>query len=284
MLEKYVYYSYTSSPFRPSKSNDLMQFQKYRPVPGLRSFIDAYYIIDYDAAPCGTYDIAVPAHCQPTFVLNLKDPVTCNGEGLPRHFITGPATRNSVVQLSGRHQIVGVILHGAGKLRFFDVQPSEIMNERFPLDLILGTSLDRLVSQLGETRGHRLMIHSLDTFFLYYLRRCEDTHDRLDQAIDMILQSKGLVRMDELAQTLNVSTRHLRREFKIRTGVGPKLFARLKRFCYANLLLSQHPNMGWHDLIHTVGYYDQAHLIKDFSEFAETNPTTVLEHHLAHHA
>lgn len=82
--------------------------------------------------------------------------------------------------------------------------------------------------------------------------------------------------MDALSTRLNVCSRHLRRRFKRSTGLSPKLFARLKRFNYAKLLLLQHPELDWHDVVYRAGFYDQAHFIKDFAEFAGAPPSEVL--------
>jgi AraC-like DNA-binding protein len=85
--------------------------------------------------------------------------------------------------------------------------------------------------------------------------------------------------MDEVSTLLTVSPRQLRRRFKERFGMGPKFAARIKRFGYVNLLLSQRTDLNWQDVIHRTGYFDQAHFIKDFKQFAGEVPSEVMRRH-----
>jgi AraC-like DNA-binding protein len=51
----------------------------------------------------------------------------------------------------------------------------------------------------------------------------------------------------------------------------PKLFARLLRFEHA-LELADGGGVGWAEIAQRCGYYDQAHMIGDFQQFAGHSP------------
>ena len=79
--------------------------------------------------------------------------------------------------------------------------------------------------------------------------------------------------MDELARQLYVSPRQLRRRFKAEVGLNPKYIARLKRFSYVNLRLTQNPDFSWQMFLDRGLFYDQSHFIKDYQEFFGKSPT-----------
>jgi AraC-like DNA-binding protein len=53
----------------------------------------------------------------------------------------------------------------------------------------------------------------------------------------------------------------------------PKLYCRLQRFQKALAIAAQQQRPGWGILAATCGYFDQAHLIRDFRAFSGISPT-----------
>jgi AraC-like DNA-binding protein len=79
--------------------------------------------------------------------------------------------------------------------------------------------------------------------------------------------------MDVLAARVQLTSRHLERHFKNAVGISPKRLARITRFQHA-LRMFEHldsPQRGTHTAAEC-GYADQAHFIRDFSEFAGCAP------------
>ena len=81
----------------------------------------------------------------------------------------------------------------------------------------------------------------------------------------------GRVSVAELACAVGLSTRQLERAFRERVGLGPKTFLRLVRFQRA-LALLRRPGASLAAIAARCGYFDQAHLVRDFREFAHESP------------
>jgi transcriptional regulator GlxA family with amidase domain len=60
--------------------------------------------------------------------------------------------------------------------------------------------------------------------------------------------------------------------FSDRVGLTPKLFCRLLRFQRARAVADEIAAPAWAQLASLCGYFDQAHLIKDFREFTGLTP------------
>ncbi|MDO7851454.1 helix-turn-helix domain-containing protein [Hymenobacter convexus] len=98
-----------------------------------------------------------------------------------------------------------------------------------------------------------------------------------------VLQRHGQVSVDALATEAHLCRRQFERRFREVVGVAPKLFAEISRFRYVVEQLNAQPLVDWQDVTHECGYYDQAHLIREFRRFTGETPASFLQQgqHLA---
>ncbi|MGH3248668.1 MAG: helix-turn-helix transcriptional regulator [Trebonia sp.] len=93
-------------------------------------------------------------------------------------------------------------------------------------------------------------------------------------------QSRGAVSVADLAAETGWSARHLGSQFRAETGLSPKAGARVIRFDLARRrLLRRQPEGGrvmLAELAAECGYYDQAHLARDFRDLAGCSPSVLL--------
>ncbi len=81
--------------------------------------------------------------------------------------------------------------------------------------------------------------------------------------------------VDEVAAAANLSVRQFRRRCVELTGISPRHLARILRFRKACQMAGQTPQIDWAGIACDAGYFDQAHLIRDFREFAGATPMAV---------
>ena len=88
----------------------------------------------------------------------------------------------------------------------------------------------------------------------------------------MIARNMGLAAIDRITGTLGVNERTLERRFQQKFGLSPKRFSRIIRF--QNFLNAARisDSRGILDTALSFGYYDQAHLIREFREFSGKTP------------
>lgn len=87
----------------------------------------------------------------------------------------------------------------------------------------------------------------------------------------------GTCEITPLAERIGWSRQHLARKFTAEFGASPKLAARIIRFERARRMLADVPSyVSIAQVATTCGYYDQAHLNRDFAELAGCAPTTWL--------
>jgi len=91
------------------------------------------------------------------------------------------------------------------------------------------------------------------------------------------LAGSGGTSLRELAGTLGVTLRTLERRVAADTGLGPKPLQRVLRFRSALRLLEQIPRGQWSSAAIRAGYFDQAHMIREFRGFAGMPPSTYFQ-------
>lgn len=98
------------------------------------------------------------------------------------------------------------------------------------------------------------------------LRHCWET----------LVSSGGTIPVGALADEVGWSRQHLTRRFRSEFGAAPKLAARIVRFDRAWSLLRSRPSRSLAELAHACGYFDQAHLNRDFSQLAGCPPSRLI--------
>jgi AraC-like DNA-binding protein len=94
----------------------------------------------------------------------------------------------------------------------------------------------------------------------------------LERGIDAIVAAADGAALDTIAHRAGLSPRQFRRRVFDRTGVAPKHLSRILRFRRAQTLAARTPHPNWAGIAAECGYFDQAHLIRDFREFSGVTP------------
>lgn len=71
----------------------------------------------------------------------------------------------------------------------------------------------------------------------------------------------------------------MEKKFLEKVGVSPKFYARIKRFVSLSKEVAYNENFNWQDIVFEYGFHDQSHLVKEFMEFNQMNPS---DYHLKH--
>ena len=106
------------------------------------------------------------------------------------------------------------------------------------------------------------------------LRPSEESLSPTQKAIEHMVARNGNVSMPWLADQAGLSERQFRRRCQEESGLGPKFLARVLRFRFAQRLAGD-ARTDWAGIAADAGYFDQAHLIRDFREFTGATPVAV---------
>jgi AraC-like DNA-binding protein len=136
-------------------------------------------------------------------------------------------------------------------------------------ETLLGNSFSLLYERIINASSVSEMFRLIESYFLQY-RMDHSTEYEIVRFIDQNIDKP----IDWLIHKSGYSQKHVIHLLKKHTGFSPKYLQRLNRFqLVVKELQSQKNKIDWFSVVHRYGYYDQAHLIKDFSYFSGISPT-----------
>ncbi len=199
-----------------------------------------------------------------------------NGPIMQRCMI-GPLTRWHDNVLSGSLRSFCVHFTPLGANALLGVCGSGLHDGAVALDDLLrqGLAAEARVwaDEVMHARSFAERFEATDRFLLLRLRCAVRPVDLVASAVTRLLRSdRRLDRVSMLASELSCSERTLRRHFHRELGVSVKTFARITRFQRTHSFLQGTPRAHWSEAVVRFGYVDQAHLIREYREFAGTTP------------
>lgn len=216
-------------------------------------------------------------------ILNLGDPQKlCARDDCTRHtvfrnsWISGERIEPIVVDESGYVHLIGVRLRAGGAWPFLGIPLREFTGQVVEMEQVLGSEIRNLRDRLGEGRDDTARFDLLESWLLERLRTQMPPTRSVSYALGVIGSGADGLRIGKLADEIGISHKHFLREFDRCVGLTPKLFARLCAFQRVIQLVGQHSEVDWSGTAAKCGYYDQAHLIREFHAFSGLTPANYL--------
>ena len=189
----------------------------------------------------------------------------------------GVWSRRFVIEHQAPVRVVGVHFKPWGVAAFADVPSSELRDRWLPLDMVWGQTVNGLRDRIADAASIR---HSLaileDELRSRLVTTVSGGLGLVNYAARRLERSWGAVSVGSLIDAAGVSANHLSTQFKSHVGVTPKRMARIYRFARVILSVDANNPVDWTMLAQTAGYFDQAHLSKEFKEFTGHTPTAYL--------
>jgi AraC-like DNA-binding protein len=154
----------------------------------------------------------------------------------------------------------------------FRVPMDSLANRVVALDDIFGAESRRLTERLQEAPTWARRFDILDEVIGKRVTTARAPNALAVRASHVLRATRGAASIGRLARNLECSQRHLIATFREAIGVTPKTYGRIVRFDHAVKQLRRPDGARWAEIADASGYYDQAHLIRDFHEFAGLTP------------
>ena len=252
-----------------------MIYREFRPSPALTTLVDRLWWLEGPAELIGAEPI--PPDGRTEIIVHGADTFAeLDRSGgwrvQDRVLLAGQATHAVAVRPRGYARLVGARLHPTGAFAFFGVPQDELIDSVVDLRQI-DSRLARVLREDVATReSGSAMIAALDRALVRAAPEGADPSPARD-AVAMAIGRRGLMRVSEIADVLDLSPRQLERVFRERVGLRPKLFLRVLRFQEVLRSLRDGTPGTWADIAARHGFYDQPHFIRDFKEFVGQSPS-----------
>ena len=261
-----------------------MRYREILPSPALAGFVRCYWTLT--AAPAAgppALERVLPDGCV-ELIVHAGAPFERHDErrGVERQpltFVVGPTTRHLMIRPTGEVRVLGIRFLPGGAHRFLAAPAHELADRALELDAV-----SRL---LGADIGERVAVARSDAEVVrlvegLLLRAAGDDDERgrvIRRAAAYVVRASDDFSMRALSSRVGLGQRHLERRFREVIGIGPKALQRISRFQRVVRAIERGSEPRWPELALRCGYYDQAHLTRDFRELSGTTPAAFARQH-----
>ncbi|MCU7374659.1 helix-turn-helix domain-containing protein [Paucibacter sp. O1-1] len=192
--------------------------------------------------------------------------------------VLGASAAPVLLRLQGRLEGLSLTVRPGAAAALLGLPAGELTGQVLPLDSLWRGAGAELGERLGTSQGDTARLTVLQAFLQRRLPGPTITsRPAVMQALRLIGRSEGRRPLHEIAAAMGVGERRLQQLFQLEVGLSPRTWSRLARLqaCLRRLRL-QGATPGWVDLALDSGFYDQAHLAKEFRALCGLSPTEFL--------
>jgi AraC-like DNA-binding protein len=245
--------------------------------PGLRPYLLSY--AGYREAVPTPFRVLMMPTGRANLVIQLAEPFTgVDRLGVPGgrsgrigSLVVGLEDRPALCVHPGGQEVIRLEFTPLGAYRLLGMPMRELANRVVELDDVLGREAAELVGRLAATPDWSARFDLLDHALLTRLDRGPEPAPEVRHAWRLLAGSAGTIPVARIADEVGWSHGHLVRRFTEQVGLPPKTSARVLRFQRALRLLAR-GNASLAEISAACGFFDQAHLNREFRTLADTSP------------
>jgi len=250
----------------------------YTPSPALQPFVAQYWAGTFNWRQVDHQSMRVIPNGFVELIIHLTD-WHCDLHSQqgwtqsPDHTIIGLHTRPYEVQFGRQVEVFAIRFKPEGVYTIFGVPAGEFKGGYDDMSLVLGSDFREFSDRIREKESTQEMVALTEEYLLKTIQRnCIDIN-YVNRAAELIRQTKGAVRIEELPERVYISLRQLERAFKEKIGVSPKHYLRISRINEVHRLLEEENMLNFTQVAYQSGYTDQAHFIRDYKNITGERPT-----------
>ncbi|MBO0746022.1 MAG: helix-turn-helix transcriptional regulator [Candidatus Dormibacteraeota bacterium] len=235
--------------------------RRHPPGPGADRFVRHYWSVEWDQGDAEPFRQAVLPHPAVNVVFT---PAYANVYGLVRGV--------SVQALEGRGWALGVLFRPAGFTPFWPRRIAELTGCVVPVATVFGEAGEAAWEEITAAQDGAARAAVADRLLRRLAPADAPRAELARDLVEEIARDPDLDRVDQVAAQHALSVRALQRLFREQVGAGPKWIIRRYRLLEAAERAGKGEPVSWADLALALGYADQAHLTREFTEMVGFTP------------
>lgn len=247
-----------------------MKFDKHFPTDTLKPYIK-YFVVsenelesEYKVFPSSGMVIGFQYKGQLSTV-NENNESKLNSAG-----ITGISDSYKIFKNSTDIGTILVYFTEIGFTHFTSHPANELFNLSLSLENIFDKeSVNEVEEKLHFASSDKQRIKMVEQFLISQLKDLK-TDKLITEAVNLICETKGTIRIKELIEKLLISQSPFEKRFRKVVGTTPKKFASIVRF--NTVLENLNKTKSLTEICYENNFFDQAHFIRDFKQFTGTTP------------
>ena len=246
----------------PGALETKFRLSRYLPAQDLSYFVELYWIVSWDLRGQEPYLSEVLPYPSVHLVLQKG-----------KSAIVGIVKQKFTRRLEGKDWAFGIKFRPGAFYPFIKFPVSNFTNSSLTLQEVFGVESQALEAAILSLEDDAEMVKLAEAFLRERLPEQDGTVELINRITDRIIADREITKVDDLVSRFNLSKRTLQRLFNQYVGAGPKWVIKQYRLQEAAAQLAAGEAVDGSGLAQTLGYFDQAHFIKDFKTTVGSSPT-----------
>ena len=238
---------------------------RYAPPPDLQDWVQHFWIESWDFRDCVQQVREVLPHPCVHLVFARR-----------RSRIYGIQLGRFVRAMSGEDRILGVKFHPGAFYPFFRNPVCSIADTSIAVDQLFSDATDAEDEVLACRDDHD-MVSATSRFLTAHLPTHDPNVEVARRVVSVIAGDNTVARVEHLATRCGAEERTLQRLFRRYVGASPRWIIKRYRVYEALEKLAVGKPLEWVALAQDLGYYDQAHFIREFKKLVGCPPTEYIK-------
>lgn len=235
------------------------------PSPALAALVEHYWHVAWDLRGLPAQQQETLPHPNVQFVVEAGSTA-----------IHGVHTGRFIRRLEGQGRVFGIKFKAGGFHPFYRASVSELQDRSLDPVRIFGSDTADFESAVLAGADIDAMARAAEQLLLAHLPREDPNVGRISELVVSIAAERSLTRVETLVERTGLAKRALQRLFNQYVGIGPKWVINRYRLHEAIAQLQAGAPVVWAELALALGYFDQAHFIRDFRKLVGRRPAEYL--------
>lgn len=249
-----------------NKGREKFRLSRFLPCPELQPFVEHYWLVAYHLPAGETFTQTVLSY--PNLHLAFEE----DEEGR-RGLLYGVPSRPFVRALRGEGLVLGIKFRAGGCHPFYPRDAALLTGTVIPASEAFGSEAEDWVGAVLDAGDDEAMAKAAENLLLIRLPKRDETAELANAIVQSIMDDRDVITVEQMSEQSRLSVRQLQRLFRKYVGVSPKWVIKRFRLQEAAARMEAEKELSWTQLAEQLGYFDQAHFIKDFKSVLGLSPS-----------
>jgi AraC-like DNA-binding protein len=251
----------TSGILNPSAIAAKFQLSRYVPAQDLSYFIEHFWVVRWNLRGQAPYQQEVLPY--PVVHLTIEHDTSR---------IVGVIKGKFSTLLHDQGWVFGMKFRPGAFYPFVNSPVSAMTDRSIRIADVFGDAGIALEAAIRAHDDEERWVECAQQFLRGRLPKRDETVELINRIIDCVVADRTIIKVDALVERFNLGKRTLQRIFSQYVGVSPKWVIMRYRLQEAADQLAHSEHVNWPKMALDLGYFDQAHFIKDFKMIVGRTP------------
>ncbi|MEK4508818.1 helix-turn-helix domain-containing protein [Paenibacillus sp. FSL K6-2524] len=238
---------------------------RYEPADSLAQLIEHYWVVRWDLTGQAPFRQTVLSYPNVNLAFEYENNEIFTG-------IYGVPTTTYTRLLKEEGMTLGIKFKPGGFHPFWKQSISLLTGKVLGFKDVFGIDVQDIEQQIFAIETEEEMVQLAEQFLLDRIPEQDDNVELINRIVQFTIDNRQITKVEDIVQEFDMNKRTLQRLFNRYVGVSPKWVIKRYRLQEVVELMEKGAVSNWPKLAQDMGYYDQAHFIKDFKAMIGKSP------------